>query len=62
MILFQLRNRDLEYEKILSSVMMCHFFFFFFVTFLYGEGDGVGREQACQINHVLGKRSEIIVY
>ena len=60
MILFQLRNSDLEYEKILSSVMMCHFFFFF--TFLYGEGGGVGREQACQINHVLGKRSEIIVY
>ena len=59
MILFQLRNRDLEYEKILSSVMMCNFFF---VTFLYREGDGVGRQQACQINHVLGKRSEIIVY
>ena len=54
-ILFQLRNRDLEYEKTLSSVMMCHF------LFLYREGGGVGREQACQINHVSGKRCEIIV-
>ena len=55
-LLFQLRNRDLECKNTLSFVMMCHFF-----TSLYGEVGGVGREQACQINNVSGKRSEIIV-
>ena len=38
----------LEYEKILSSVMMCHFFFFF-LHFCTGKGMGWGGSKRVKL-------------
>ena len=43
-LLFQLRNRDLECENTLSFVMMCHFFYIFV------QGSGWGGEGASMSN------------